>query len=207
MCRGGSAASRQQACIAVTGGKLRWSLFPRHLYLLTDLVRSRKQREGGCGMGLSPAAAAAIYAAFNCFSATAIVFANKSGEWGRQGITKRGRPASLPPLEADRILSRPADCSTVPDRERARRTAGSPVPPSAAFAGGTQPNFQPPFASSSTTCAVFSIFNFHFTYALTLVHTVVTLFGMQLFLRVRRISCAGASSCLPLCSLTGYEAP
>lgn len=33
--------------------------------------------------------------------------------------------------------------------------------------------------------AVFSVFDFHFTYALTLIHTVTTLFGMQGFLRVR----------------------
>lgn len=31
--------------------------------------------------------------------------------------------------------------------------------------------------------AVFSIFNFKFTYALTFIHTIVTMFGMQLFLR------------------------
>ncbi|KAL4436857.1 hypothetical protein ABPG75_003996 [Micractinium tetrahymenae] len=36
-----------------------------------------------------------------------------------------------------------------------------------------------------TNKAVFSIYDFHFTYALTLIHTVVTLFGMQLFLRMR----------------------
>lgn len=34
--------------------------------------------------------------------------------------------------------------------------------------------------------AVFSIFQFHFTYALTLIHTLTTVVGMQGFLRVRR---------------------
>ena len=33
-------------------------------------------------------------------------------------------------------------------------------------------------------CAVFAVFEFKFTYALTLIHTVVTMFGMQGFLAV-----------------------
>lgn len=67
------------------------------------------------------------------------------------------------------------------------------------FHSTTEPMLKPPPAScSSHNPAVFSIFNFHFTYALTLIHTVVTLFGMQLFLRVRRQAPpGGASSCLP----------
>ena len=40
------------------------------------------------------------------------------------------------------------------------------------------------FADRNTLrCAVFSIFNFKFTYALTFIHTLVTMAGMQLFLR------------------------
>ena len=35
----------------------------------------------------------------------------------------------------------------------------------------------------STLSAVFSIYNFHYTYALTFIHTVFTMFGMQAFLR------------------------
>lgn len=41
----------------------------------------------------------------------------------------------------------------------------------------------------SAHCAVFSIFNFSFTYALTFIHTIVTWIGMQGFLQVRRRSC------------------
>jgi hypothetical protein len=41
------------------------------------------------------------------------------------------------------------------------------------------------FASPPITprpAAVFSVFNFHFTYALTFIHTLVTMAGMQGFL-------------------------
>jgi hypothetical protein len=46
--------------------------------------------------------------------------------------------------------------------------------------------------------AVFSIFNFHFTYCLTLIHTLTTLVGMQGFLQVsgrqRAGGCEGTGS-------------
>lgn len=50
--------------------------------------------------------------------------------------------------------------------------------------------------------AVFSVFEFHFTYALTLIHTVTTMFGMQGFLRVR-----GCPPTAPLACAGGAAAP
>lgn len=45
-----------------------------------------------------------------------------------------------------------------------------------------------PVHPSRTSSAVFSVYKFHFTYCLTLIHTLTTWAGMQGFLRVRRPS-------------------
>ena len=150
-------------------------------------------RESSCTVMVPAALAPAVYGLLNIITATGIIFSNKAGTympWGpRRAERQLGMRLRLPPCSP--AAPPPCDPASVCLMNKSHGSGRACPTPSTPPHPPPQPNRRPFLRSLH---AVFSIYKFHFTYALTFIHTVVTFFGMQAFLRVSVAGCTQAAA-------------